>query len=493
MRRTGIDLSSTACFVVDAERQRGRGGESVRVRRSASMPSGGGRQELVPGLAALIRDRGFPDRAWVNLWDLRSVHQYVLLPGASSTELEAAARQRAASALGLSESEVRVATSTGSSRAKPGRRRTEVAFFAASRQEVSERLEPIEAAGFRVEGVTTPCGALWSQALLRQSEAANEVQAYVALGAKQSAIAMFCRGLLLYARDVNWGYTDGAAGEDAAAPDRYELAARLALELRHSFLYLKQYWDEEVSEVLLAGDMPEIRSLTVPLIERLNVEVETLDTLNGYDLTSLPPGFSDQIAAFRLASAVAALPSPANLLRPDAEAARAGTSTKWLLTGAAAAVVALFAFSYGTSKSGRSEAAQSNTAVEQSAQPSDSTAEPEPRIHLDDLAAATIADPEPPAGDQPPEAPTPVQGLASRDSGLVPIPDPQSQIPSTTTPHRVTGILLSDGRRLALIDRSVVGLGDRVGTDTVREIQADAVVLSNEAGEERLLRLGTSP
>jgi hypothetical protein len=218
-----------------------------------------------------------------------------------------------------------------------------VAFFAASRQEVSERLKPIEAAGFQVEGVTTPCGALWSQALLRQSEAVSEVQAYVALGAKQSAIAIFCRSLLLYARDFDWGYTDGAAGEDSA-PDRYELASRLSLELRHSFLYLKQYWDEDVSQVLLAGDMPEIRSLTVPLIERLNVEVETLDTLSGYDLTSLPPGFSDQIAAFRLASAVALWPSPANLLRSHAEAARAGTSAKWLLTGAAAAV-ALFAFS----------------------------------------------------------------------------------------------------------------------------------------------------
>ena len=66
------------------------------------------------------------------------------------------------------------------------------------------------------------------------------------------------------------------------------LANRLSTELRQSFLYLKQFWEQDVSQVLLCGDMPEVRSLTAPLIERLNIEVETLDTLEGIDAHTFP-------------------------------------------------------------------------------------------------------------------------------------------------------------------------------------------------------------
>jgi hypothetical protein len=55
----------------------------------------------------------------------------------------------------------------------------------------------------------------------------------------------------------------GATGRHLTAQPRRRiaesLADRLSMELRRSFLYLKQYWEEDVSQVLLCGDMPEIR------------------------------------------------------------------------------------------------------------------------------------------------------------------------------------------------------------------------------------------
>jgi hypothetical protein len=474
MRRTGIDVSSTTCVAVDGERWHDQGAEGVRLHGIASLPTHGADQAFVSALGSLIRERHFPARAWVNLWDVRSVHQYVLLPLAPADELVATARRRAAAALGVNESEIAVATSIGATRGEPPHAKREVTFFAASVQELSERLKPIEAAGFRVEGVTTPCGALWSLASLRRPDTPREVYAYVALGARESALAIFSGRLLLYARDLGWGFADGAE-DDAVALERDSLAAKLSTELRYSFLYLKQYWDQEVSQVLLTGDMPEIRSLTVPLIERLNIEVETLDSLVGFDLSNLPPGFSDRVAGYRLASAIAAVPSPANLAQTDVEAARVPTSAKWILAGGIAASVALLALLSSRSQVEPGDFEQRIAVVEQPAAPAATPAsEPEPQIRFEDLAAA-----------EPPQDLTP----------LAPIPNPQSPTPSTKPAHRITGILLSAGRRIAFIDDQVVGPGDRVGPDTVREIRADAVVLANDAGEEHLLKFatGTSP
>ena len=113
------------------------------------------------------------------------------------------------------------------------------------------------------------------------------------IGVSQSALGIFGDGALLYARDLDWGYAAPSAGHNRCAGSR-ALADRLSIELRRSFLYLKQYWEQDVSQVLLCGDMPEIRSLTAPLIERLNIEVETLDTLDGIDTGHLPEGFAER-------------------------------------------------------------------------------------------------------------------------------------------------------------------------------------------------------
>jgi hypothetical protein len=349
VHRTGIDLSPSRCIVVDAETSRRfrKDGESkpLRVHRYARLthpdPAA-----LTAHLRRLIDRDGFPKRAWVNLWDVASSHQYLLLPTQPRAELRAAAWRHGAATLGLDPREVAVGVSIGQPRGgREGQPKTEVSFFAAAVQELRGRLQPVVDAGFQVDGVTTPCGALWSQARLRRPLTPGDVHAFAALNSHMSALAIFANGFLLYARDLNWGYEEEGSG----AVDRQQLAGRLSAELRRSFLYLKQYWEQDVSQLVLCGDMPEIRSLTAPLIERLNIEVETLDTLEGIDTTALPEPsgpFTEQVAAYRLASAIAVEPTPVNLLPTDVVAAPGLRGGLGVFVAGSAAAVAIAAFLY---------------------------------------------------------------------------------------------------------------------------------------------------
>ena len=356
MRRTGIDLSSIRCNVVDAQSSgRRRKGEpaAFRVHHFASITHLDNTEALTEELKTLAARGSFSRRTWVNLWDVRSSHQYLLLPSAPDAELESRARRHGASVLGMSDLDVTVSTSIGGTRGEPGHHpKREVSFFAAGSDDIRARLRPIVEAGFLVEGVTTPCGALWSQARLRRAALPGEVHAHVALGVSQSALGIFGDGALLYARDLNWGYAAAPAGT-TAAQDRDMLSDRLSLELRRSFLYLKQYWEQDVSQVLLCGDMPEIRSLTAPLIERLNIEVETLDTLEGFDTGTLPDGFAERASTLRLASSIAVEPPPVNLLPVEVTASRTSKSGQRIVAMGSAAAVVLGAFLYGQARGTR--------------------------------------------------------------------------------------------------------------------------------------------
>jgi hypothetical protein len=356
VRRTGIDLSSIRCNVVDAEssgrRKRGEPA-AFRVHHFASVTHLDNVQALTTELKALIDRGSFSRRAWVNLWEVRSSHQYLLLPSAPDAELEWKARHQGASVLGMNDLDVTVATSFGGSRGEPGHHpKREVSFFAAGSADIRARLQPIVDAGFVVEGVTTPCGALWAQSLMRRPCLKGDVHAHVALGVSQSAVGIFGDGMLLYARDLDWGYAAPSFGSPVAL-DRELLADRLAAELRRSFLYLKQYWEHDVAQVLLCGDMPDIRSLTAPLIERLSIEVETLDTLEGINTASLPEGFADRAATLRLASAIAVQPPPANLLPVEIRASRTSRTGQHIVAAGTAAAIAFGAFLYGQASASR--------------------------------------------------------------------------------------------------------------------------------------------
>ena len=369
MRRTGIDVTASRCLLVEAEvpPRPGRGRAApMRIYDHEAVPnSGRDDAALSANLKSQVTRHRFASPARVNLWDLPSAQQYLLLPAERADEFQSIARARAAAALNENDADLTVAIVIGSNREFEGRSRTEVSFVAARTQDIRRRVRPLIDAGVAVEGITTPCGALWSQARLRRPSPGGQVHAYVALTASRCALGIFSSGTFLYGRDVHWGYGGGAG--DSAPPNRDELSARLTAELRQSFLYVMQYWDEEVSQVILCGDVPEIRSLIAPLIERLGIEVETLDTLEGIEPSSMPDAFGANVAGYRIACSIVADSPPANLLPAEFLASARPGRLPLLAAAGTAAAVGICAFLYGQAGVARAEAERQIAILERDA------------------------------------------------------------------------------------------------------------------------------
>ena len=213
--------------------------------------------------------------------------------------------------------------------------------------------------------------------------------AYVAIGPFAVACAIVRDGVLVLAREMPWGY-EGELGTRYPAPQTVdELARRLASELRRSFLFFKQGSREDVSQVLLCGALPDLRSLTAPLIRLLDVEVETLDSLEGIDAGALPEPadrFREHVAELRLAWALSADPAPpVNLLPAPLVPARSARRRRLLLAAGVAAAVAASAAMWSGADS------QARAAERQAQQLAQRVSELEPRVTRIQAARADAA------------------------------------------------------------------------------------------------------
>jgi len=115
--------------------------------------------------------------------------------------------------------------------------------------------------------------------------------------------------VVLFSRELPWGSETERSEQAGAAYDTSTIAGRLASELKRSLVYIKQNRQVDVSHIMICGDMPNLRTLTGPLMYELNVEIETLDGLEGLDVAHLPEPvdrFRAKIAALRPALAIAA-------------------------------------------------------------------------------------------------------------------------------------------------------------------------------------------
>jgi hypothetical protein len=460
----------------------------LRIHRYASLDCGGEQDSLTAELKALLSNQKFPRHTWVNLWEAPSLHQYRLLPSVTAPDLRSMVCHYAAATLGTDDTELITTSKIGLQRSEAGRAAmTEVSFFSARSRDIEERLKPVIDAGFIVDGVTTTCGALWSQARLRPTSLPRDVQAVVAVGRSRSALGIFSNDLLLYGRELDWGFASTFGGAPVSF-DREDFARNLALELRHSFLYVRQFWDDEVSQVRLCGDMPELRSLTAPLIERLNIEVEPLDTLEGIVSEGLPEGFADCVSAFRLAAAVACEPSPANLLpQTVVNQPRSLSAARTLL--AAAASVALIVLIYALI-AGR-PGPQSN-ASRDARHLVPGVAAPVQDLPATNTAPVAIEGPRPAIDARPDanqEAASPQAPQWSEPLAAMPPPMRETALPESVAlepVHVLRGVLVSEGRRFAIIDGQVFSVGDRVASSVILSIESDAVVLEGAAGRTRL-------
>ncbi len=295
-----------------------------RVRAYRSFPCAPGNPALLTAeLRQLISSKSISRRAVVAVWGLRSGHHHMLLPPADPADLGALARREAAATSGVA------AAATGSTisdgvlvgglcEAPTGGTRREVCYVTAPPDEIRARIQPIIDAGFSIERVVTPAVAHAAMVRLRPGSNPGAVTSVLSVNSHVTGITVVRDGAVLFAREMPWGHDTAAAEPGGSPADPAQLAARLAAELRRSLLYVKQNLRVDATQVLVCGDMPELRTLTAPLMHELNMDVETIDSIDGLDLSrlaSLADDFRDRASEFRPALVVAADPSaPVNLM-----------------------------------------------------------------------------------------------------------------------------------------------------------------------------------
>ena len=139
---------------------------------------------------------------------------------------------------------------------------------------IRERLRPLVRAGFRVSGAVAPAQAVAALAGLGDSQA---VVAGLAIDEHAGSLAVVRRGSLVIARELSWKFR--APGEDAPLVDRYAFVAQVLPQLTQALRALEPAG--AVDRIVLCGPVPALRALAAPMIEELDVEVETLDGLGG--------------------------------------------------------------------------------------------------------------------------------------------------------------------------------------------------------------------
>ncbi len=315
--RVGIELSPVACRVVELEGPDLVPGRppATRVRSYAVLPPSGPETDR---RFASLRRRSVA----VVVWGIRSEHRQVVVSNGSYEKMRAEALA-AARAEGV-DTRNTIADITSASTAIAGANRQPVVLALANMDDVTTAMRPLIDARLRIRSVVTPADALLGLARSRQEFAVpGGVEAYVALDATITSVALIRNGTLLGARELPWGYEDGPGALAVSRttegfPRRDDLAERLVDELS-DFLKTVGAGHHTAAQVSICGGLEDLRTMTIPLMERLDVEVEALDSLFGIDAEHLPEPaeeFRERAAELRLAWAAAAdWRGPINLMR----------------------------------------------------------------------------------------------------------------------------------------------------------------------------------
>ena len=358
-------------------------------------------------------------------------------------------------------------------------------------------LASLTAAGFEIASVMTPSQALARVATTVRRGAPSDTIAWLALNTNGASIAIVGDGELLFSRTFPWTYRDDLETSQAQLLQRYVLISHIAPELDHGFKTVRETHGATVSLIVTCGNLPELRSLTLPLIEELDVEVETLDSTDGLlagrrlragALTDLAP-------AVRLATAAA--------LAAGSVAHRDSMLTQGSRFAAAAAVIAALAwagysFWHGTQQSGpRQSSAPQRTP---SAASPDSTHSISPQSATTQTPSTPTPFPvatrgsdepnraTPPAPDVPPRGLPKQSRRIPSDTKTAAPPQASSPAGSLNEPlPRIDTVLIDQDRRLAILDGAVVGIGDSVGSRVVVAIAREAILLREPSG--RIVRV----
>ena len=407
--------------------------------------------------------------------------------------------------------------------------------------EVKPLLAPLVAAGFKVERVVSPCNALAALARLKSSRGEGSM-CWLAVNRGGVAIVVVRPGSQIYAHSFVWDSSIGNTGSQARLLQRYSLVSFLSPEIKRAMAEARKA-GSPVNVVVTCGNLPDLRSLTMPLIEELDVEVEPLDSLEGL---AVKPEAADKLAAFAAAIRLACAAAIARGSRPWDPTRRRSGARAYLRTAALAAVLAIvgLGLAYQWYMMPRSAAP---AAPERQSQPTrvlpSPVASAPPALGVPSQtsrietrgsragqpgndARSSVPDPRAPApkpsppvvGARPPtvKAPASVVPPASRPSttGLntpaPPADKPEAgSVARTAAPGkagvarvlppaplrdaipRVTAILVSRERRYATIEGGqIVGIGDLLGRRTVVGMDERSVVLQEPSGVQIRVGLG---
>jgi hypothetical protein len=448
--RIGIELSAASCRIIEvADGADGR----ERPRIIASDVLAVSAPETRARLAAL---RGHS--AGVVIWNPRNDHRQVMVPVGLYESMRAEAlRSLTAAGVRTHGMWTDIAPAGPPQHQRDGQLRRPVIVTLAPADEMKSALEPLIEAGIRVRTVVTPGAALgsvaWRRHLAGESAA---LAAYVALETTTTCLALARNGLLLAVRDLSWGYRQDGGNTRS----RGEIAGRLGEELAELFAGVAESGGGTVGQLCICGGFDELPGMTAPLMERLDVVVETLEG-----------------NAFTLAAAAGeSVPAPINLLR-----ARRRSESRLILAYSAvgAGLVAGVAMGFAVTRSPQWREIDRLSAPHTAARH-----EILPIRLLESIARTTAA--------------SSTAANAAPATALVAEPTPKVYESNTPMPADpvlpldadLRLILYAPGRRLAIINGRILALGDLVGAARIIDITTEAVLLRDPQGQTRKLVLG---
>jgi hypothetical protein len=396
-------------------------------------------------------------------------------------------------------------------------------------------IAPLVGAGFSVERVISPCNALAALARLRMPRG-DGATCWVAINRTGVAMVVVRPGQQLYSHSFAWDSNVGSCGSQARLLQRYSLVAFLAPEIRRAMNAAREN-GTTVDAIVTCGNLPEIRSLTMPIIEELDIEVESLDSLEGL---VVKPDATDRLADVAASLRIACAGVMARPTRHRDESKRPALPVGPVGRVAAAAAVILglgfLVWSWWPTSSTTSppppKAATSGAAAPTRATaPPKQTPPPPAPTPTDDASAnapsgtgRSTASPSPSTTPKPPSAPrkqvSPLVVAPPKRVDPRPQPPPAPafnesrkpvQPPGVTMPvstdgrsaeskgpellkdplPRLTAILISSDRRMATIDEGrMVLVGETIGKRVVVAIDDRSIVLREPSGVQIRVGLG---
>ena len=353
-------------------------------------------------------------------------------------------------------------------------------------------------AGFRIQSILTPPQALARVAGLRRRPGSSEATVWTALSMHGASIAIVNRRELLFSRTFSWKYQPGLTERKAQLLQRYSLIAHLAPEVRHGIEVVRGSHGLSVDGVVTCGDLPELRSLTMPLIEELDVEVETLDSTDGLRAAGnvTAERLRESASAIRLACA-AVLTSGDDHASRNSPAAP-GKEEPSGAARAAAALALIGALAWGAylfrsivapvpvkpmpvpQRSVAARPSQVPSTIER--KPTSPTSAPEESRNAP-AAGSKVDGTTSEAADMRSDS-TPVSTVLSvRAEPKMSANAARARRPPLKTPLPAVELILLDQKRpLAVVGGAVVGVGDLVGPRTVVRIERDGVLLREPSG-----------